>query len=60
MSQTRRAEFLPSALIAVLALVWTALGAPAFAAPSFPTLTGRVVDAANVLSPQVEASLTNR
>ena len=32
---------------------------PAFAAaPTFPPLTGRVVDAANILSPQVETDLT--
>lgn len=30
----------------------------AFAAPTFPPLTGRVVDNANVLSPQTEATLT--
>jgi uncharacterized protein len=45
----------------LLALVW----APAFAAapatgPQFPELTDRVVDAAHVLSPQVQADLTAR
>jgi len=41
-------------------LVALALGlmAPALAAPTFPALTGRVVDNANVLSPQVETDLT--
>ena len=34
-----------------------ALAAPALAAPSFPPLTGRVVDNANVLPPQVETDL---
>jgi len=32
--------------------------APAFAAPEFPRLTGRVVDQANLLSPAEEAELT--
>ena len=46
-------------LAAVLALIaglvlWTA----AAAAPTFPALTGRVVDDANILSPQTRASLT--
>ena len=36
------------------------LGAPAFAAPKFPALTGRVVDEANMLSPAVETNLTGR
>ncbi|MBN9318546.1 MAG: methanol dehydrogenase [Caulobacterales bacterium 68-7] len=38
-----------------VALVW--IGA-AFAAPTFPALTGRVVDEAGILSPQTEAALT--
>ncbi len=40
----------------LLALLW----APAFAAPGpqFPELTGRVVDQAHVLSPQVQSDLT--
>jgi uncharacterized protein len=33
---------------------------PAWAAPTFPTLTGRVVDDAHVLSPQVQAELTQQ
>ncbi|CAN5184930.1 hypothetical protein BH10PSE4_BH10PSE4_10560 [soil metagenome] len=37
------------------------LATPALAAaPTFPTLTGRVVDNANVLSPQVETDLTTK
>jgi uncharacterized protein len=52
---------LPGLLITVL---WALLWAPAFAAapagPQFPELTGRVVDAAHVLSPQVQADLTQR
>src|SRR5271165_2922047 len=45
----------------LLALLWT----PAFAAapptgPQFPALTGRVVDDAHVLSPQVQADLTEK
>jgi uncharacterized protein len=46
---------LASALLAVLCL---ALALPAFAAPKFPALSGRVVDEANILSPQVEQDLT--
>jgi uncharacterized protein len=43
--------------LAVLALLFAA--APALAAdPTFPPLTGRVVDNANILSPQVETDLT--
>jgi uncharacterized protein len=32
----------------------------AYAAPTFPTLTGRVVDQAGILSPQAEAQLTTK
>ena len=35
-----------------------AFAPPAFAAPSFPPLTGRVVDDAHVLTPDVQADLT--
>jgi uncharacterized protein len=47
------------ALLALLAgwLVWTTA---VVAAPTFPSLTGRVVDQANILSPQTEAALTAR
>jgi uncharacterized protein len=45
-------------LLAALVLLFTA---PALAAgPTFPALTGRVVDNANILSPQVEAELTTK
>jgi uncharacterized protein len=48
-----------SLIAALLALVTLALLAgQALAAPTFPPLTGRVVDNANVLSPQVETDLT--
>jgi len=45
---------------ALLALVLAVIlaGAPAFAAPVYPELTGRVVDDAHVLSPQVQSDLT--
>jgi uncharacterized protein len=46
-------------LLAALALIFCFMGAMAHAAPSFPKLTGRVVDDANVLSPQTEATLTS-
>ena len=45
-------------LLCVLALLW-ALAAPAIA-QDFPPLTGRVVDAADVLSPRTEAALALR
>jgi uncharacterized protein len=45
-------------LAAVLALL--CLIAPAAAAPTFPALTGRVVDGANILSPATEANLTQK
>jgi uncharacterized protein len=47
-----------AALLAFFALAFTS---PALAAgPAFPALTGRVVDNANILSPQVEAELTTK
>jgi uncharacterized protein len=42
-----------AAVLAVLCLI-----TPAAAAPTFPALTGRVVDGANILSPATEANLT--
>ncbi len=45
-----------AAVLGLAALLWTA----ALAAPTFPTLTGRVVDGANMLSPAVEASLDGK
>lgn len=42
--------------LGLVALLWLAL-APAAAQPRFPALTGRVVDTANVLPPDVETSL---
>jgi uncharacterized protein len=45
----------------VIALAFCFLiAAPAFAAPTFPALTGRVVDSANVLSEQTRADLTQK
>ena len=45
-------------VIAFLAVVLAALVAPASAAPTFPPLTGRVVDDAHVLSAQTQTDLT--
>ncbi len=45
-----------AAVFGIVALLWTA----AIAAPTFPALTGRVVDDANILSPQVEQSLDQK
>ncbi len=49
-------------IAALLALVTLALlaGQALAAGPAFPALTGRVVDGANILSPQVEAELTTK
>jgi uncharacterized protein len=52
-------------LAGLLGLLLALLCAPAFAAtpptgPQFPELTGRVVDDAHVLSPQVQADLTEK
>jgi len=44
-------------LLAAL-IVFSSFALPAFAAPKFPPLTGRVVDNAQILSPQVEQDLT--
>jgi len=46
-----------AALLAALVLTLTS---PALAEPSFPPLTGRVVDAANIIPPDVEARLTQK
>jgi uncharacterized protein len=44
----------------ILGLVLAFVSACALAAPTFPALTGRVVDDAHVLSPQVQADLTGK
>jgi uncharacterized protein len=44
--------------LAVLAIAFMAVAAPALAQPKFPPLTGRVVDDAHVLSPETTAKLT--
>jgi uncharacterized protein len=43
---------------ALVALSLMFVGGRAFAAPTFPPLTGRVVDDAHVLSPEIQADLT--
>ena len=45
-------------LAPLLALALVVFAVPALAAPTFPALTGRVVDDAHVLSPQAQADLT--
>lgn len=58
----RRSGRLPALLIALLSALWMAC-APAAAAqtgPTFPALSGRVVDQADLLSPEAEAALTAR
>ena len=44
----------------LLALLWSPAFAAAPTGPQFPELTGRVVDDAHVLSPQVQADLTQK
>lgn len=51
-------SFLKRTALAI-AIVFAFAGA-AFAAPTFPALTGRVVDDAHVLSPEVQAQLTGQ
>ena len=55
MPPPRKGEGFRSLLLALL-LAFFAL--PAIAAPTFPALTGRVVDDAHVLTPQTQADLT--
>ncbi|MDB5431590.1 MAG: hypothetical protein JWP35_2706 [Caulobacter sp.] len=50
----------PAWLAGCLALAFALVAAPALAAPTFPALTGRVVDDAAILSPQTEAALTEK
>jgi len=47
-------------LAALLALIAFAAAVPAVAAPVFPPLTGRIVDGADLLGPDIEAALTAR
>ena len=47
-------------LLALLVIVFTALASSAHADPSFPELTGRVVDQANLISPEEEVVLTQK
>ncbi|MEI9889409.1 MAG: TPM domain-containing protein [Caulobacteraceae bacterium] len=56
MTQTLRLFRLPALIFAFVAFV--AAVQPARAAPTFPTLTGRVVDDAHILSPSTQAELT--
>ncbi len=56
MSLARRAAGLLWALLLVIGMGLAA--SPSRAAPSFPALTGRVVDQAHVLSPETQAQLT--
>ncbi|QUL38228.1 YgcG family protein [Erythrobacter sp. JK5] len=45
-------------VLRLMALVALALAAPLAAQPEFPELTGRVVDNADIISPEIEAQLT--
>jgi uncharacterized protein len=57
-SSRHTANVIVYATLAIL-LAWLAL-APARAAPNFPPLTGRVVDNAHVLSPEVQTQLSDK
>lgn len=61
---TRERTGLAGALVALLAIGWLCLASPAAAQasnqPDFPALTGRVVDQAQLLSPEAEAALTTK
>ncbi|MET0546291.1 MAG: TPM domain-containing protein [Caulobacterales bacterium] len=51
----------PSGFVAAaIAVILVFLSAPSWGAPTFPPLTGRVVDGANVLSAQTETALTTK
>ncbi len=69
MSEARRVSLSPCGrgegargLVALLAFLFALvfLTPPTFAAPTFPPLTGRVVDDAHVLTPDVQADLTSK
>jgi uncharacterized protein len=49
-----------ASFVVMLTMALTFLAPSAHAAPTFPQLTGRVVDDAHVLSPQTVADLTNK
>jgi uncharacterized protein len=54
--------FRPLAILGFLLTVWLALAVPtaAFADPTFPALTGRVVDNGALLAPEAEAELSTK
>lgn len=53
--------FSPFAIFGLLLAAWLACAAPAWAAePTFPALSGRVVDEGRLLSPDAEAALTTK
>ena len=59
MTRLHPCRLIALAFVALLAIGAAGLaGAPAWADPTFPPLTGRVVDVAHVLSPQTQADLT--
>jgi uncharacterized protein len=60
MSRLARAARAPAFAAACTLLFCFLFAAPSRAALTFPTLTGRVVDDAHMLSPQIQADLTQR
>lgn len=62
MTLTRPGSRAVGLVVLLLALLWLAVAAPAFAqgGPRFPALSGRVVDGANLISPAQEQALTTK
>jgi uncharacterized protein len=58
MLASSRARHLGPVFVIVVASLLLAVGAATAAEPEFPALTGRVVDAAGILSPSVRDALT--
>lgn len=60
MTSHARSWWAPTFAGALGAIVLLTIALPALAAPTFPKLSGRVVDEANLLSPATEAALTQK
>ena len=60
MASRERSWWAPAFAGALGAILLLTIALPALAAPTFPQLSGRVVDEANLLSPATEAALTQK
>jgi uncharacterized protein len=60
MASRERSWWAPAFAGALGAILLLTIALPALAAPTFPKLSGRVVDEANLLSPATEAALTQK